>query len=471
MASTTLCTVSLSPNGTTILWQGGNGSFDVTIADGCPWQAFPDDSSRITLGPIFRGTSSGTVSFTVAVNNDFQSKTLHVQVGPATYTITQDVEPCKPWFNPPSLNFANGGGIQATYVTLPDGCARNAQSNDSWIQIVSGGNGYGSGSVAASVPANMQGQRSGSVTIAGHSVAVTQDAGPRVTLTLATVGSGTLTASPSAAGGAYFVGTRVCLTATPGTGYALGSWSGTPLDSNHCLTMNANASVTATFVPAKVTLTLSVTPIRSGTVTATPAATGGTYAAGTKVCLTTRAASGYYFVSWSGATLDAQSCFTIVTNTSVRATFSRPVTLTLAVSPTSAGTVSAKPQPVRGTYIPGTKVCLTPAPKAGYAFSSWSGAKLDANNCLVMTANASVTAKFLRAYLMTLRVSPSGTGTVTALPASPNRYYAGGTKVCLTATPKSGYAFGSWSGATLDSGNCVIVNSTLTITASFVKTH
>ena len=31
----------------------------------------------------------------------------------------------------------------------------------------------------------------------------------------------------------------------------------------------------------------------------------GTYAAGTKVCLTTRAASGYYFVSWSGATLDA----------------------------------------------------------------------------------------------------------------------------------------------------------------------
>ena len=88
-----------------------------------------------------------------------------------------------------------------------------------------------------------------------------------------------------------------------------------------------------------------------------------------------------------------------------------------------------------------------------------------------MTANASVTAKFVKAYLLTLKVSPSGTGTVTASPTSPNRYYASGAQVCLTATPKSGYAFKSWSGATMSASNCLSIKSNATITATFVKAH
>jgi hypothetical protein len=88
-----------------------------------------------------------------------------------------------------------------------------------------------------------------------------------------------------------------------------------------------------------------------------------------------------------------------------------------------------------------------------------------------MVDNLSVTANFVRAYALTLKASPIGAGTVTALPASPNHYYANGAKVCLTATPKSGYSFGSWSGATLDKGNCFIVKATTTVTARFVKTN
>ena len=46
---------------------------------------------------------------------------------------------------------------------------------------------------------------------------------------------------------------------------------------------------------------------------------------------------------------------------------------------------------------------------------------------------------------------------------------ASSTKVCLTATPKSGYTFSHWGGATLDSGNCVIVKNTLAVAAAFSK--
>ncbi|HTP89273.1 MAG TPA: hypothetical protein VMJ34_20125 [Bryobacteraceae bacterium] len=77
-----------------------------------------------------------------------------------------------------------------------------------------------------------------------------------VTLTLSTVGNGTLTANPPSADGTYSPGTKVCLTATPATGWAFGSWSGAALDGSNCLVMNANAAVTANFACATACVSL-----------------------------------------------------------------------------------------------------------------------------------------------------------------------------------------------------------------------
>ena len=63
-------------------------------------------------------------------------------------------------------------------------------------------------------------------------------------------GSGVVSASPLPAGGVYAGGTKVCLTATPKPGASFVSWGGTPLDGSNCLTMNGNASVTASFNPS-----------------------------------------------------------------------------------------------------------------------------------------------------------------------------------------------------------------------------
>jgi hypothetical protein len=72
-------------------------------------------------------------------------------------------------------------------------------------------------------------------------------------------------------------------------------------------------------------------------------------------------------------------------------------------------------------------------------------------------------------YSLTLSVSPSGAGAVSASPSSAGGLYAVGTQVCLSATPNPGWAFDSWSGATLDSNNCLTINGSVSVTANFVS--
>ena len=84
------------------------------------------------------------------------------------------------------------------------------------------------------------------------------------------------------------------------------------------ITMNANKSVTATFIKV-YTLTTSVSPAEGGSVS--PGS--GTYDEGTSVILTAIPASGYRFDHWSGDVSGNVTSVTITMNAnkSVTATF------------------------------------------------------------------------------------------------------------------------------------------------------
>src|SRR5206468_3466798 len=100
-------------------------------------------------------------------------------------------------------------------------------------------------------------------------------------------------------------GTAVVLTATPAAGFAFTGWSGGGCSgtSSCTVTLGANTTVTATFVPL---YTLTVNLNGAGSVTSAPVgiACGVTcsasFASGTAVALTATPTAGFAFTGWSG---------------------------------------------------------------------------------------------------------------------------------------------------------------------------
>jgi hypothetical protein len=245
--------------------------------------------------------------------------------------------------------------------------------------------------------------------IASQAVAVTIVNG--IALTVSVTGSGTVTSSPagiscpSTCSAGFASGTPVTLTATPASGWTFSNWGGACSGSAGCsVTMNAAASVTATFVQ-NVALSVSVTG--SGTVTSSPAGINcpstcsANFASATQVTLTATPANGWGFSGWGGACSGAGSCVVTMNGAqSVTATFAQ-TQYTLNVSVSGNGTVTSSPGTISCpsvctmNYASGTPVTLTATPAGGATFSGWGGACSGNGGCLVtMNSLESVTAIF-----------------------------------------------------------------------------
>jgi len=163
------------------------------------------------------------------------------------------------------------------------------------------------------------------------------------TVTTNRSGNGSITSSPAGidcrtAGGTcsapYLYGTSITLTATPDAGNVFTGWSGACTGTGACtLTVEANKSVTATFVPLR-TLTVAFSGSGSGTVTSTSdtgisCTTGSSigcthdYPNGTVVSLSAVADWKSVFGSWTGVTSSSgtDSSVTMSVAKAVTATF------------------------------------------------------------------------------------------------------------------------------------------------------
>ena len=283
-----------------------------------------------------------------------------------------------------------------------------------------------------------------------------------VTLTVTTTGSGSVALSP--AGGSYAPGTSVTLTATPAAGWAFGGWSGGLSGSANpaTLTVNANTTVNATFLPL---YTVSVTPTTGGSATLSPS--GGTYPSGTLLTVTAVPQAGYVFTGWSGALSGTRNPESLLVDSNKTLAASFAPAYTVSVSTTGNGSVSLSPS--GGSYPSGTLVTLTAVPGSGASFLGWGGALSGTQNptTLLVDSNKSVTAAFSASF--TLSVSTKGKGSVTVSP--PGGSYSSGTQVTLTAVPGSGFAFTGWSGDVSGTANpvTVLMDRNKSATASFKK--
>ncbi len=320
---------------------------------------------------------------------------------------------------------------------------------------------------------------SGDATGSTNPLTVTMDAAKNVTATFAvdnhtvtvtTVGTGTIVRAPDQA--TYPFGTAVQLTATPSVGWSFTGWSGDATGSTNPLTVTANSDLNITGTFTINTYPLNVTVQGSGTVAKSP--DQPTYNHGTTVTLTATPTVGWHFLGWSGDAAGSTNPITVSMTAPRNVTASFAInSYTLTVSGDANGSVTKAPD--QATYDHGTSVTLTAVPATGYHLASWGGDASGNTTPLPVTmdGNKTITATFaINTYTLTLNIIDGGT--VTKNPDLPT--YTHGQTVQLTAVPIDGdHHFVWWFGAALGQGNTnpitIVMDDNKTVGAGFTVTE
>jgi len=227
---------------------------------------------------------------------------------------------------------------------------------------------------------------------------------------------GTLTTNKSTA----HYGDTVTLTKTPAAGYQFSSWSKSPsglsINSSNQFTMPAqNVSVTANWTKISYNVSISAGSGGSATRDKTTAQIGDTV---TVTCTpsagytaNTPTASGITFTSLG----NNKWKFTMpAAAVSVSCTFSKVTyTITKAVSPSGAGTVTAA-----ATGQVGDQITVSQTPAAGYYFNGWTfspaGPTVSSGKFTMPANNVTITANYLKRSTASVNTSSiTGGGTVT----------------------------------------------------------
>src|SRR5919197_950854 len=170
--------------------------------------------------------ASETVSYTVAANSG-AARTGTLTVAGQTVTVTQQGQTCSYSLSPASNAAPASGVAQSVSVTTTAGCNWTAASNVPWITITAGASGSGSAFVNYTVAANSgSSARTGTLTVAGQTVTVTQAAPCSYNVA-------PLTPSAPAAGGAQ----SVAVTTAAGC-----TWTATSTDTWIAITSGTSGS-------------------------------------------------------------------------------------------------------------------------------------------------------------------------------------------------------------------------------------
>jgi len=140
--------------------------------------------------------------------------------------------------------------------------------------------------------------------------------------------------------------------------------------------------------------------------------------------------------------------------------------LTTSANPTEGGTVL----PATRQYESGDTANLVAAPAAEYVFESWTGATGTEETTLVMDADKTVVANFIKKkYPLTIKVEGEGTVTEKIIKAGASTDYNSGTIVELTADCTDKWKFKKWKGdlTGTDNPKQITIDKPKTVTAVF----
>jgi hypothetical protein len=122
------------------------------------------------------------VAIGIGANPDPSSRSGTLTVAGQTVTVNQDAAPpaCTFSLSDTTLSVTAAAADETTHVNASaSSCPWTASSGVTWMTITSGASGTGNGPVGFHVDANPDpSPRTGTLTIAGQTLTVTQDAGP-----------------------------------------------------------------------------------------------------------------------------------------------------------------------------------------------------------------------------------------------------------------------------------------------------
>jgi hypothetical protein len=168
------CRFDLGSSSASFGQTGGSGTADLRASSPlCTWTA-TSDAEWISITSNASGKGTAAVSFSVAPTTG-APRTGTLTIAGLHFNITQS-EGCTYTVAPLSYSAGSAGGSQAVTVASGAGCPWTASSNADWITVAPA-TGTGAGTVTLNVAPTSGPSRTGTVTIAGSAVTVSQSPG------------------------------------------------------------------------------------------------------------------------------------------------------------------------------------------------------------------------------------------------------------------------------------------------------
>jgi hypothetical protein len=227
------CSYAIGADAFGIDASGGDRQVAITAPAGCPWTA-ETHAPWITLTSGSAGAGPGVVAFHIAAS-DAPSRTGTLNVAGRTVTVTQTTG-CAFSVSPAALNIGSSGGTETIQVQTASGCPWSSSSAAAWITVTAGTTGAGAGQAQVTVAPNTGPARSGSVTVAGQPIPITQASGCTFAVSPSTqdvggsggAGSISITTAPGCSWNARSAVEWITLSAPSGAGPAQLSYSVAP---------------------------------------------------------------------------------------------------------------------------------------------------------------------------------------------------------------------------------------------------
>ena len=174
------CTYSISPSSRVHTYLAATGTVSVTAGSICAWTVSNTNDWITITAHATGGTGRATVKYALTRNLTSDARSATFTVADHEFTVAQSGKACLFTLAKDEASHAEGGGLGEAQVRAEPGCSWQVVNHVSWITILSGAGGSGTGRVTYLVSPNDGPGRSTTLTIAEQDFSVSQASAVRL---------------------------------------------------------------------------------------------------------------------------------------------------------------------------------------------------------------------------------------------------------------------------------------------------